>query len=140
MAESPEPATQSLPNALAVIPGGRWFHLSDPSSAALDELAAHFGIHPLQVEDCRHRRQTARLEEHERYTFVVIKVLVTPHGERAANHGAAPAANSTNPEAATPAPTAASAPRRAPWYQVALVGGGWVFLMADFPAESTRWL
>jgi magnesium transporter len=53
----------------------RWFHLADPSSPALDELAAHFGIHPLQVEDCRHRRQTARLEEHERYTFVVIKVL-----------------------------------------------------------------
>ena len=113
MAESPQPATQSLLNALAVIPGGRWFHLSDPSSAALDELAAHFGIHPLQVEDCRHRRQTARLEEHERYTFVVIKVLVALHGERAANDGAAPAAESSDPEAATPALTAAPAPSAA---------------------------
>jgi len=75
MSSIPKPASQALLDSLAVIPGARWFHLSDPSSPALDELAAHFGIHPLQVEDCRHRRQTARLEEHERYTFVVIKVL-----------------------------------------------------------------
>ncbi len=66
---------QAVLDKLAVIPGVRWFHLSDPSSPTLDQLAAHFGIHPLQVEDCRHRRQTSRLEEHERYTFVVIKVL-----------------------------------------------------------------
>jgi magnesium transporter len=61
--------------SLTVIPGVRWYHLSNPLSPALDELAAHFGIHPLQVEDCRHRRQTARLEEHEGYAFVVIKPL-----------------------------------------------------------------
>ena len=75
MSSDSKPASQALLESLAVIPGVRWFHLSDPASPALDELAAHFGIHPLQVEDCRHRRQTARLEEHERYTFVVIKVL-----------------------------------------------------------------
>jgi magnesium transporter len=102
MAESPQPATQSLLNALAVIPDVRWYHLADPSSSALDELAAHFGIHPLQVEDCRHRRQTARLEEHERYTFVVIKVLVAPHGEIAANAAGAPTADSSSPQAGSP--------------------------------------
>jgi magnesium transporter len=75
MASDPTPTSQGLLDSLAVVPGVRWFHLSDPSSPALDELAAHFGIHPLQVEDCRHRRQTARLEEHDRYTFAVIKVL-----------------------------------------------------------------
>ncbi len=70
-----DPSVQAVLDSLAVVPGVRWFHLSDPSSPALDKLAAHFGIHPLQVEDCRHRRQTSRLEEHERYTFVVVKVL-----------------------------------------------------------------
>jgi magnesium transporter len=99
MAESFESATPSLLNALAVIPEVRWYHLADPSSPALDELAAHFGIHPLQVEDCRHRRQTARLEEHERYTFVVIKVLVSPHGQNAASAADAPTADSSSPQA-----------------------------------------
>jgi magnesium transporter len=79
---------QAVLNSLAVIPGVRWFHLSDPFSPALDQLAAHFGIHPLLVEDCRHRRQTSRLEEHERYTFVVIKVLGKGFGK---NREAAPA-------------------------------------------------
>lgn len=46
MAEGSQPATPSLPNALTVIPGVRWFHLADPFSSALQELAAHFGIHP----------------------------------------------------------------------------------------------
>jgi magnesium transporter len=74
-----------LLHALTVVPEVRWFHLADPSSSALDELAAHFGIHPLQVEDCRHRRQTARVEEHDRYIFVVIKVLAQPRGENQDN-------------------------------------------------------
>ena len=65
-----------------MIPGAHWYHLSDPSSSALDQLAAHFGIHPLQVEDCRHRRQTARVEEHDKYTFIVIKVLARIPGEK----------------------------------------------------------
>jgi magnesium transporter len=76
MAEPSLSAVQSLPESLAVIPGIRWYHLSDPASPALDELARIFRIHPLQVEDCRHRRQTARCEEHEGYMFVVIKALV----------------------------------------------------------------
>ncbi len=76
MAENPGTSIESLLHSLTVVPEVRWYHLADPASLALDELAAHFGIHPLQVEDCRHRRQTARVEEHDRYTFVVTKVLV----------------------------------------------------------------
>jgi len=113
MAESPQPATPSLLNALTVIPEVRWYHLADPSSSALDELAVHFGIHPLQVEDCRHRRQTARLEEHERYTFVVIKVLVGTHSENAANPAGALATDSTSPQAGSPATPGAFVPSTA---------------------------
>ena len=80
MAENPETSIDSLLHSLTVVPEVPWYHLADPASPALDELAAHFGIHPLQVEDCRHRRQTARVEEHEHYTFVVVKVLAAPKG------------------------------------------------------------
>jgi len=82
MSQEPPASSEALLESLAVIPGVRWFHLSDPSLPALDQLAEHFGIHPLQVEDCRHRRQTARVEEHDQYTFMVIKVLAPVPGEK----------------------------------------------------------
>lgn len=104
MAENPETSIESLLHALTVVPDVCWYHLADPASPALDQLAAHFGIHPLQVEDCRHRRQTARVEEHERYTFVVIKIL-----------GHARGANQDNQHAASPhAPESVAAPRKTP--------------------------
>ena len=89
MSSNPSEPNQALLDSLAVIPGVRWYHLSDPSSSALDQLAEHFGIHPLQVEDCRHRRQTARVEEHEKYTFIVIKVLAAAPAEKRSNRSAA---------------------------------------------------
>jgi magnesium transporter len=88
---------QVLLNSLAVLPGVRWYHISDPSSHALDHLAEHFGIHPLQVEDCRHRWQTARLEEHEKYTFMVIKEIAGGMADRR------PGQRSATPSGAQPA-------------------------------------
>lgn len=81
---TPDPSTsnRALLDSLTVIPGVPWYHLSDPSSPTLDQLAAYFGIHPLQVEDCRHRRQTARVEEHENYAFIVIKALAAVPWEK----------------------------------------------------------
>jgi magnesium transporter len=101
MSHEPPASSEALLESLTVIPGVRWFHLSDPSSPALDQLAEHFGIHPLQVEDCRHGRQTARLEEHDLYTFMVIKVLAAGPGEKRptpsapASGGAEPAGENT---------------------------------------------
>lgn len=80
MTENPEIPIDSLLKSLAVVPDVPWYHLGDPASHALDELAAHFGIHPLQVEDCRHHRQTARVEEHDNYTFIVVKALHSASG------------------------------------------------------------
>jgi len=116
MAENSEAPIQSLLHSLTVVPEVRWYHLADPASPALDELAAHFGIHPLQVEDCRHRRQTARLEEHERYTFVVIKVLAQPRGGNQDNARAASghasetagASREASPESVSPLPVKVS--------------------------------
>jgi magnesium transporter len=50
-----------------------WFDVSDPASPELDELARRFGLHPLQIEDCRHRPQRPKTEEHDYYIFSVLK-------------------------------------------------------------------
>lgn len=56
-----------------VLPQLQWFDVADPASPELDELAARFGLHPLQIEDCRHRPQRPKAEEHDRYIFTVLK-------------------------------------------------------------------
>ena len=81
MFDTAQPAFSDVLQSLAIIPAVPRYHLSDPDFPVLDTLANHFGIHPLQIEDCRHQRQTARLEEHATHTFAVIKVPVTPPGE-----------------------------------------------------------
>lgn len=50
-----------------------WFHITDPNDPKLDELAKEYALHPLHIEDCRHRNQRAKLEETEGYLFVVLK-------------------------------------------------------------------
>src|SRR5215467_11894076 len=57
------------------LPGVPWFDIEEPSSPALDDLARRLGFHELQVEDCRHRPQRAKTEEHEHYIFCVLKHL-----------------------------------------------------------------
>ena len=51
----------------------KWFDVADPASPELDELAQEFGLHELQIEDCRHRPQRPKTEEHDRYIFTVLK-------------------------------------------------------------------
>ena len=53
----------------------RWYHLEDPQSPLLEQLAQEFQFHELEVEDCRHRAQRAKLEEYEHHIFVVANTL-----------------------------------------------------------------
>lgn len=55
------------------LPGVPWFDLPDPASPDLDELAARFHLHDLQIEDCRHRSQRAKVDEYESYVFALLK-------------------------------------------------------------------
>lgn len=57
------------------IPGTPWVNIKDPASAELDTIAAREGFHPLEVEDCRHRNQIAKIAEHEAYSFIVVKTI-----------------------------------------------------------------
>ncbi|MCU1283981.1 MAG: magnesium and cobalt transport protein CorA [Acidobacteriales bacterium] len=62
-------------SAAQPIPGLAWFDIDDPDSPDLDDLAKRFGLHPLEIEDCRHRPQRAKAEDHQDYIFVVMKHL-----------------------------------------------------------------
>ncbi len=59
-----------------------WHVIRDPNDPELDALAARYHLHPLHLEDCRHRNQSAKVEEFEGYLFVVLKpILRNPDGE-----------------------------------------------------------
>jgi magnesium transporter len=49
-----------------------WHNILDPHSPELDLLAERYGLHPLHIEDCRHHRQSAKIEE-DGYIFTVLK-------------------------------------------------------------------
>jgi len=53
----------------------RWYHLEEPESPVLDRLAQEFGFHELEIEDCRHLRHTAKLEEYENHIFLIGNTL-----------------------------------------------------------------
>lgn len=50
-----------------------WHDIRDPNDPALDRLAAEYHLHPLHIEDCRHRHQSAKIEENNGYLFAVFK-------------------------------------------------------------------
>ena len=59
-----------------------WHDLLDPNDPELDVLAEQLHLHPLHIEDCRHGKQRAKVEEGADYIFVVLKpVHVTDDGE-----------------------------------------------------------
>jgi len=66
----------SAQQPLAEVP---WFDIADPNSPELERVAHQLKFHELQVEDCRHRPQRAKTEEHEGYIFVIAKHLRNHH-------------------------------------------------------------
>lgn len=59
-----------------------WHDIRDPNDPELDRLAALYHLHPLHIEDCRHRNQSAKVEELDGYLFIVLKpVVVEADGE-----------------------------------------------------------
>lgn len=52
-----------------------WHDIRDPNSSELDQLAERYRLHPLHIEDCRHRNQSAKIEEGQGYLFTVFKPI-----------------------------------------------------------------
>jgi magnesium transporter len=50
-----------------------WHDVRNPNDPELDVLAERYHLHPLHVEDCRHRNQRAKVETGNGYVFVVSK-------------------------------------------------------------------
>jgi len=65
-----------MKTAQQLLPDVDWFDVPDPNSPDLDELARRFHLHELQIEDCRHRPQRAKVDEYGAYLFAVLKHLV----------------------------------------------------------------
>ena len=49
-----------------------WVDVRDPSSADFDVLAQELNLHPLAIEDCRHRHQRPKVDEYQGYYFLVV--------------------------------------------------------------------
>src|SRR5215217_6210407 len=52
-----------------------WHHISDPNDPELDRLGERYHLHPLHIEDCRHRDQRSKIEESDGYLFTVMKCV-----------------------------------------------------------------
>lgn len=52
-----------------------WHEIRDPQDPELDRLAERYRLHPLHIEDCRHRGQSAKVEESRAYLFAVLKIV-----------------------------------------------------------------
>lgn len=58
-----------------------WHNIVDASSPELDQLAARYHLHPLHIEDCRQRHESAKIEDGESYLFTVVKCIeLAPDG------------------------------------------------------------
>jgi magnesium transporter len=53
-----------------------WIDVVEPTEAELSKLEEHLGLHPLAVEDVRHRNQRPKVALYENHAFVVIRPLV----------------------------------------------------------------
>jgi magnesium transporter len=52
-----------------------WIRCLAPTDADLDWLQRTFALHPLAIEDCRHRNQRPKLEPYDGYLFMVLFAL-----------------------------------------------------------------
>ncbi len=52
-----------------------WHHIIDAASPELDQLAERYHLHPLHIEDCRQRLESAKIEDGEGYLFTVVKCI-----------------------------------------------------------------
>jgi magnesium transporter len=50
-----------------------WLGLYEPTQAELDDIAAHYGLHPLAVEDAVEAHQRPKLENYDDDLFMVLK-------------------------------------------------------------------
>ena len=58
-----------------------WLDVADPSEDDIEAIGDVLGLHPLTLEDVRHRGQRPKVELFEGYAFVAIRPMRLPEGE-----------------------------------------------------------
>lgn len=58
-----------------------WLDLEDPTEEELALIEEEFSLHPLAVEDARHRGQRPKVEVYEKYFFLVMHAVGLEDGE-----------------------------------------------------------
>ena len=58
-----------------------WLDAIDPTDADLASMGEVLGLHPLTLEDLRHRSQRPKVELFQGYAFVVVRPILLPDGE-----------------------------------------------------------
>lgn len=58
-----------------------WLDISDPQSEDLALAAEELGLHPLAIEDARHRHQRPKIDEYGSHYFLVFYALEQPEPE-----------------------------------------------------------
>jgi magnesium transporter len=58
-----------------------WLDLEDPSDEELSLIEEEFSLHPLAVEDARHRGQRPKVEVYDKYFFLVMHAVSLEDGE-----------------------------------------------------------
>jgi magnesium transporter len=58
-----------------------WIDVADPTDAEVSSIGDVLGLHPLTLEDVRHRSQRPKVELFERYAFVVVRPIRLHNGE-----------------------------------------------------------
>jgi magnesium transporter len=57
-----------------------WLDIADPTSRDLDLVAEELALHPLAVEDARHRHQRPKIDQYEGHYFVVFYAVAREDG------------------------------------------------------------
>jgi magnesium transporter len=60
-----------------------WIDAEGEPSASLDRLTELFDLHPVTRDDFLHHKERPKIEEFERYTFVVVQAVEALHGSSA---------------------------------------------------------
>jgi magnesium transporter len=76
---------EEFPPLLESTPAVAWVRCLTPTEADLAWLQGTFSLHPLTIEDCRHRNQRPKLEPYEGYVFMVLFALAWEGGEPETN-------------------------------------------------------
>jgi magnesium transporter len=58
-----------------------WVAMLEPDDAAMEQMQAEFGLHPLAVEDARHGHQRPKFEEYGDSLFAVLNIIEEDAGE-----------------------------------------------------------